>query len=72
MAEQAAHLDPDEVTMGHWLRAEGTTSEVSIDISNVIIEVFQTFDPGVIVPFSIRYGIANEIQRRLNVTKKEE
>lgn len=69
---QAMHLDPDEVTMGHWARREGTVADISNGISDVISDVFRTYDPGVHVPWSIRYGIASEIQRRLNVTKKEE
>jgi hypothetical protein len=69
---QAMHLDPDEVTMGHWARSEGTTPDISNEIAHTIQDIFNTYEPGVHVPWSVRYGIASELQRRLNITKKEE
>jgi len=65
-------IDPDEVTMSHWTRTEGTTPDVSNEISRAIIDVFRTHNPELHVSFSVRYGIAHELQRRLNITKKEE
>lgn len=69
---QAMHLDPDEVTMAHWVRSEGTTAVISNDIAETVQDIFNTYQPGVRVPWSVRYGIASELQRRLNITQKEE
>lgn len=56
----------DTVTMDRFLRSEGTDAATAKTISDVVSEAWRAhFGADAYVPFSVRYSIAHEVQRRL-------
>lgn len=55
------------------MRSEGTDPVRSIEIADVVSEVWRAWyaDETAWVPFSFRYAIAHEVQRRLAALDKE-
>ena len=55
----------DKARMGEFMRSEGTDAATSNLIANAVSEVWRAYFGDEWVPFSVRYGIAHEVQRRL-------
>lgn len=62
--------NPDK--MSEFLSHEGTDAHISNEIAQVVIDVMRARNgKDQWVDFSVRYGIAHELQRRLNVSLKD-
>jgi hypothetical protein len=61
----------DPVTIASFIRSEGTDPAVSNLIAFTIIEAWRAYYGDEWVPFSLRYSIANELQRRLAAQEPE-
>lgn len=61
----------DREKMSEFLSSEGTDPHISNEIAQVVIDVVRAHYGDQWVNFSVRYGIANELQRRLNVSVKD-
>lgn len=55
----------DKSSMGQFMSAKGTDAATSNAIAGVVSDVWRAYFGDEWVPFSVRYGIAYEVQRRL-------
>lgn len=55
----------DKSSMGRFMLSEGTDAAIANVIAGAVSDVWRAHFGDGWVPFSVRYGIAHEVQRRL-------